>query len=107
MEPTPIGKGPPMTERIIVQSAPSPGTAAALEVVFGLVLQTFGIGWISSGRVLFGLLVMFGYWTALGINILLSFVGVGLITGPCCWVLMLVASPVLAAYLCPRPRHDG
>ena len=81
---------------------PSPGTAAVLELLGGLILQTFGVGWIYSGRVLFGLLIMFGYWIVLGINVLLTFVGVGVFTLPCCWVLMLVASPLLVASACRR-----
>lgn len=77
----------------------SGGTAALLEVIPGL-FQIFGIGHLYAGNVVTGLLIMFGYWFVLFINILLSFVVIGLFTGPLCWLIAMIASPLIAANSC-------
>ncbi len=79
----------------------SGGTAALLEVVPGF-FQIFGIGHIYAGKVGIGLLFMFGYWLVLAINGLLSFVLIGLVTGPLCWVAAMIISPIIAAGSCSR-----
>ena len=76
--------------------------AALLEVLPGLFLQTFGIGHLYAGNVVAGLLFMFGYWFVQFINILLCFVLVGFITGPLCFLLALVISPILASNAAQR-----
>jgi len=81
-------------------SPKSGGTAAVLEVVFGLFFQTFGIGHMYAGNVLVGILFMFGYWFVLLINILLCFIFVGFITAPLCWIAALIISPILASVSC-------
>lgn len=78
----------------------SGGSAAVLELVFGLFLQTFGVGHMYAGNVGLGLLLMFGYWFVLFANVLLCFLGIGFVTGPACWLLALVVSPLLAAQSC-------
>jgi hypothetical protein len=78
----------------------SPGTAAALELIFGLFFGTFGLGHMYAGNVVAGLVIMFGGWFVLFVNVLLCFVGIGFITLPLCWIAMLIASPVLAASSC-------
>ena len=69
------------------------GTAALIEVIGGL-FQIFGLGHIASGHVLWGLLMMFAYWTLQGINFLLSFIGIGIVTGALTWVAFMVISPL-------------
>jgi hypothetical protein len=78
----------------------SGGVAAVLELLFGLFFGTFGIGHIYAGNVAFGLLVMFGGWFVLGVNVLLCFVGIGFLTLPLCWLAMLILSPLIAANAC-------
>jgi hypothetical protein len=87
-------------------SGRSGGAAAAVEVVFGLFLNTFGIGHIYAGHVLFGLFVMFGWWGFVGLTIGLAFlVGcahflllpLALAVLPVAWFLMLIISPIVAA----------
>ena len=85
------------------QSPPkTTAVAVLLEVLPGLCLQTFGIGHMYSGNVGVGLLFMFGYWFVQFINILLCFVLIGFITGPLCFVLALVISPILASNAAER-----
>ncbi|GMV80845.1 MAG: hypothetical protein AMXMBFR7_20290 [Planctomycetota bacterium] len=78
----------------------SGGTAALLEVLPGLFLNLFGMGHIYAGRVGVGLLVMFGYWVLLTINILLCFVIVGFVTLPMTWLGFMIFSPLAAAKAC-------
>ena len=75
----------------------SAGVAAILEVVPGLLIQTFGIGHMYVGNVGLGLAFMLGYWFVAFINLLLCFVLIGFITWPLCWLVMMVLSPILAA----------
>jgi hypothetical protein len=89
------------------------GTAAALEVIFGLFFHTFGIGHIAAGHVVFGLFVMFGYWgfvlLMLGSAFVLGcfhfiLVPLVLIILPVAWFLMLIVSPIVAAN---SVQHQG
>jgi len=77
----------------------SGGVAAVLEVVPGL-FQVFGIGHLYAGNVATGLIVMFGYWMLMSVNILLCFVFIGFITWPLCWVAAMIISPLVAADAC-------
>lgn len=75
----------------------SSGVAALLELLPGFFFQTFGIGHMYAGNVGVGLLLMFGYWIVLFINILLCFLLIGLITTPLCWMATMVISSVTAS----------
>ena len=87
--------------------APPKTTAVAvlLEVLPGLCLQTFGIGHLYAGNTGVGLLFMFGYWFVQFINILLCFVLIGFITGPLCFILALIISPILALNAAERANR--
>jgi len=78
-------------------SARSSGTAALLEFLPGFFAHIFGIGHIYAGNVATGLVIMFGYWLLLGINIVLCFVLIGLITLPLTWLLFLILSTIAAS----------
>jgi TM2 domain-containing membrane protein YozV len=97
---------PPQPARHVVhhyQTPPKPtAVAVLLEVLPGLFLQTFGIGHLYAGNVGVGLLFMFGYWFVQFINILLCFVLIGFITGPLCFILALIISPLLASNAAQR-----
>ena len=80
----------------------SSATAVLLEVLPGFFFQTFGIGHLYAGNVGTGLLFMFGYWFVQFINILLCFVLIGFITGPLCFILALIISPLLASNAAAR-----
>jgi len=77
--------------------------AVLLEIIPGL-FGIFGIGHIYTGRVGIGLLFMFGFWIVSGINFFLSFILIGIITGPLCWIGTLVISPIIAANYCQLLR---
>lgn len=83
------------------------GTAAVLEVVFGLFFQTFGIGHMYAGHIATGFLVMFGYWGFLLLMAALTFllgclsfilVPLALVICPVVWFGMLILSPIIAAH---------
>jgi TM2 domain-containing membrane protein YozV len=97
---------PPRHVQHVVHHYQSPpkttAVAVLLEVLPGLFLQTFGIGHLYAGNVGVGLLFMFGYWFVQFINILLCFVLIGFITGPLCFLLALVISPLLASNAAER-----
>jgi hypothetical protein len=80
-------------------SSRSGGTAAVLEVIFGLFLGTFGIGHIYAGNVGTGLFLMFGWWFFVAVAVCAGFLtlGLGWFIIPACWFLMLVLSPIVAA----------
>lgn len=82
----------------------SGGTAAVLEVIFGLFFLTFGIGHIYAGNVGTGLLLMFGWWSCLAFASCLGALtlGAGLILIPACWFLLIILSPIMAASSIPR-----
>lgn len=87
--------------RIIV--AKSAGTAAVLELVFGMFFHTFGIGHIYAGNVVLGLFLILFSWAVLAVNLVLLLVGIGIVTLPCCWLIGLIVSPLLAALSCQAP----
>ena len=91
---------PPTVQYVVHVPQKSGGVAAILEVVFGLFFQTFGIGHMYAGNVVFGLLAMFGYWVVLGVNIVLLYFAIGWCTLPACWIGMLIFSPIIAASSC-------
>jgi hypothetical protein len=80
-----------------------------LEVLFGLFLGTFGIGHIYAGNVGSGLLLMFGYWIFVAINLVGGFCtrgvwfGVAIILVPAVWFVLMIASPLMAADAANRP----
>jgi hypothetical protein len=78
----------------------SGGTAAILEVLPGFFFHTFGIGHIYAGNVAVGLLLLFGGWIALAINLVLCLFLIGFITLPLTWIALMIASPILAAQSC-------
>lgn len=103
----PYGYGPPQQPVIlhhqsvvIVATPKSGGTAVALELLLGFFFQWFGWGHIYAGNVGIGLLIMFGYWFLLGINIALCFVLVGFVTWPLTWLLFAIISPITASAAC-------
>ncbi len=70
----------------------SGGTAVVLEILPGLLIQTFGIGHMYAGHVGIGLAFMFGYWAILAVNILLCFFCIGWVTLTLCWVGTVIFS---------------
>jgi TM2 domain-containing membrane protein YozV len=67
--------------------------AVGLEVGPGLLLQTFGIGHLYAGKVGTGLAIMFGYWFLQAVNVLLTSILIGFVTGPLTWLAFMVLSP--------------
>jgi TM2 domain-containing membrane protein YozV len=99
--PAPIRRGSPLESNMTqTQVAKSGGTAAVLELLGGLLIQTFGIGHLYSGHVVRGLFIMFAYWIVQGINVGLMLVAIGWITLPIVWLLTIVISPLWAASSC-------
>lgn len=90
---------PPQVQHVHHHYVPvkSGGTAALLELLPGLLIQTFGIGHIYAGNVGTGLLFMFGYWCVAFINLLLCFVVIGFVTWPICWIATAILSTVIAS----------
>jgi TM2 domain-containing membrane protein YozV len=84
------------------QPQKSGGTAAILEVLPGFFLSVFGIGHMYAGNVGLGILIMIGWWVVLAINIMLCLVVIGFVTLPLSWLIMLIASPLLAAQSCKQ-----
>jgi len=76
--------------------APDPGLAVVLEILPGLLFQTFGIGNIYAGNVGIGILLLLGYWAAAVINFLLCFIVVGFVTWPLTWIAFMIIAPILA-----------
>jgi hypothetical protein len=74
-----------------------------LELLPGMFMQTFGIGHMYAGNAALGILFMFGYWFVFFANVLLLFVGIGFLTLPACWIMMMILSPIIAANSCPAP----
>lgn len=82
--------------------AKSNGVAVLLELLPGLLLQTFGIGHLYAGRTGLGLLFMFGYWAVTFVNVLLCFVVIGLFTWPLCWIITALVTTIIAANSAPQ-----
>lgn len=74
----------------------NPSTAVLLEILPGILMQTFGIGNIYAGNVAFGVTMMLTYWALTVINMLLCFVLIGVITWPLTFVLYLVFCVIYA-----------
>ncbi|MFT4247816.1 MAG: hypothetical protein QM581_07230 [Pseudomonas sp.] len=104
---TPTQVPPPASPQVVHHyyvPAKSGGTAALLEILPGLLFQTFGIGHIYAGNVGTGLIFMFGYWLLLAANVLLMFVLIGFATAPLCWIAAMIISSITAANACkPSP----
>lgn len=86
---------------------PEPGTAALLEVLGGLFLHTYGIGWIYAGEVGKGLIIMFGWWIVAGINAILLALVIGIFTWPLCWLAMVIISPIMVSNHCKRKLAES
>jgi hypothetical protein len=68
--------------------------AVGLEVGPGVLLQTWGVGHMYSGKFGTGLAIMFSYWVLQAINaMLVSFFGLGIITGFLTFLGYLVFCP--------------
>ena len=68
--------------------------AVGLEVGPGVLLQTWGVGHLYAGRTGTGLAIMFSYWVLQAINAaLVSFFGLGLVTGFLTFLGFLVFCP--------------
>lgn len=66
-----------------------------LEVIPGW-FQLFGLGHIYQGRLGMGLFIMLSYWAAMFVNVMLSFVLIGFVTGPLTWLFYMIAAPMNA-----------
>lgn len=75
---------------------PDPGIAAVLEVLPGILIQTFGIGNLYAGNVAAGILLMLGYWAATAVNFFLCFLAIGFLTWPLTWILFMIIAPIMA-----------
>jgi len=84
---------------------PEPGIAVILEILPGLMIQTFGIGNIYAGNVAAGLFMMIGYWVLTVINALLCIVVVGFITWPLTWIAFMIFCPILANDAAKKRRY--
>jgi hypothetical protein len=67
--------------------------AVGLEVGPGVLLQTFGIGHMYSGRTSTGLAIMFAYWVLQAINAMLMPFMIGFVTAPLTFLAFLIACP--------------
>ena len=96
--PDPARPAPAQPQVVVQYVAPTrdPGLAVVLEMIPGLMAQTFGIGTIYAGNVAAGLFIMFGYWVLQFVNILLCFVLVGFLTLPLTWVAFMIFAPIVA-----------
>lgn len=93
--PSPYSNHPPTVYNPYYQPK-SQVAAILLEILPGLCFQTFGIGNIYAGNVLFGILMMFTYWVLFVLNCLLVFVGIGIITFPITIMLYLIFGIIYA-----------
>ena len=68
--------------------------AVGLEVAPGILLQTWGVGHLYSGRWGTGIAIMFTYWVLQAINAMLTpFFGLGFVTGALTFLGFLVFCP--------------
>lgn len=79
-----------------IEPPKDPGTALVLELLPGIVCQTWGIGNIYAGRVGVGIAIMLGYWFLQAINFVLMFVLIGFVTGFLTFVATALLSSLLA-----------
>lgn len=84
---------------VVPDSGPRPGTAALIEAIGGF-FQVFGLGWMYAGHPFSGIILMFGYWALLAANVFLCFIVIGFITGPLCWLMAEICSPIFASRSC-------
>lgn len=84
--------------------AKEPSTGLLLELL-GLV-GFAGIGWLWAGRTGIGLLMLFGFWIFLGIEILLLFVLVGFCMVPFNFVIPVASALLIQKYLREQSRVD-
>lgn len=78
-----------------LQKRPVQWAPILLEVLPGW-FQIFGVGHIYQGRLAMGLGIMFSYWLLQAINLALSWVLVGFLTGPLTWLFYMIAAPMNA-----------
>lgn len=95
--PIPQYQTPQQVQYVYYVPQKSAGTAAVLELLPGIFFQVYGIGHMYAGNIAVGLLVMFGWWFVLAVNIMLCFLFIGFLTLPVCWLAMAIISPVCAA----------
>lgn len=110
--------GPQQPNYAAMLTMKSSGTAVVLEIVLGL-LGIFGVGNMYAGRTALGLIMMISYWVFQGINILLTFILIGWVTGFLTWLTYTIVGPLLAtqgveqhnqrmlAAQTPRPTAPG
>lgn len=67
----------------------NPSTAILLELLPGILLQTFGIGNIYAGNVTFGITMMITYWVSILVNVFLMMFLIGFVTWPITFALYL------------------
>lgn len=90
------GQPPPAPTAAPAPAPPEPGIAIVLEILPGLMLQTFGIGNLYAGNTAMGIVMMIGYWVSCVINFLLCFLLVGFITWPLTWIAFMIICPIAA-----------
>lgn len=90
------GHPPQLLPAAPVQSLPNPGVAVVLELLPGIMMQTFGIGNIYAGNVAGGILMMIGYWVSCVINLFLCFLLIGFVTWPLTWIAFMIFCPITA-----------
>jgi TM2 domain-containing membrane protein YozV len=96
MNPEPTREIAVVREIHYVPAGPNPGTAVVLEVLPGLLLQTFGIGNLYAGNIATGILVMLLYWGLLLVNVLLCYLLIGFLTLPLTWIGFAILSSMMA-----------
>ena len=87
----------PIVVQHVYRPVKDPGLAVILEILPGILAQTFGIGNIYAGNVTGGVLIMIGYWVLQFINFLLCFVIIGIFTLPLTWVAFMIFCPIAAS----------
>ena len=70
-----------------------PNTAMIIEII-GTVLGFMGLGWLYAGRTGTGLLLLFGYWAALVVVVLLSVLTGGIFA--CIWLPIDIVIAVIS-----------
>lgn len=83
------------------RQAKEPSTGLLLELL-GLV-GFAGIGWLWAGRTGLGLLLLFGFWAFLAVEILLLFVLVGFCLIPFNFVIPVASALLIQKYLREQP----
>ena len=95
---------PPTVVHVHHHPARDPGIAVILELLPGIMVQTFGIGNIYAGNVAGGILMMFGYWVAQIVNLFLCLILIGFITLPLTFMApAMVVWSGESTYRAPKP----